>query len=276
VTVAEALREGERHLAGLEVEEARLDAELLLEKVLGLERAELYAATTRELTGDEAAEFRALLDRRGRREPTAYILGEWGFRRLTLRVDPRVLIPRPETEVVVERALARIRALEAPEVLDVGTGSGAIALAVADEHPGARVTAFDSSEAALDVARANAESAGVADRVRLVPHDLTHGFGSRSFDLIVSNPPYVHPGEIETLQPEVRDWEPRHALVGTGLAEAISREARGTLREGGGLVLEVGAGQAADVVEVLRRGGYRDVAVTKDLAGIERVVEGTR
>jgi release factor glutamine methyltransferase len=276
VRTSEALRHGEEYLAGCEVEEARVDAELLLGKVLGLNRTDLYADGTRELTEDEEDEFRALLEQRGRHEPTAYILGEWGFRRLTLRVDPRVLIPRQETEAVVERALAHIRELDAPEVLDVGTGSGAIALAIADEHRGASITAFDASDAALDVARENAESAGVAERVRLVAHDLTYGFGSRCFDLIVSNPPYVEPEEIESLQPEVRDWEPRKALVGTGMADAIATEALGALKAGGALVLEVGAGQAAGVAQTLRGRGYRHVLVTKDLAGIERVVEGKR
>jgi len=276
VRVAEALREGEHFLAGCEIEESRLDAELLLGKVLGLNRTELYADGTRQLTEDQAEEFRALLARRGRHEPAAYILGEWGFRRLTVRVDPRVLIPRPETEVVVERALALVHDLETPEVLDVGTGSGAIALAIADEHPGAAVTAFDASDAALDLARENAEAAGLAGRVRLVAHDLAYGFGTRRFDLIVSNPPYVEPEEIDGLQPEVRDWEPRQALVGIGMAEAIAAEALAALKENGALVLEVAAGQADAVSAELRRLGYHDVVVTRDLAGIERVVEGRR
>jgi len=274
MTAAEALRVGEDHLAAHGVESPRVDAELLLGKVLGVGRTELYADGAQELTEEEADEFRALLERRGRHEPAAYILGEWGFRRLTLRVDPRVLIPRPETEIVVERCLARLDGNVAPEVLDVGTGSGAIALALADEHHGAAVTAFDSSDAALEVARENAEAAGLADRVRLVPHDLTYGFGSKCFDLIVSNPPYVEPEEIETLQPEVRDWEPRPALVGEGLTEAIAAEALEALKPGAALVLEVAAGRAGAVADRLRRLGYRDVAITRDLAGIERVVEG--
>src|SRR5207248_1742992 len=152
-------------------------------------------------------------------------------------------------EVVVDRCLDLIRDVESPEVLDVGTGSGAIALAIADEHPGACVTAFDSSDAALDVARTNAEAAGVTDRVRLVPHDLTYGFGSRCFDLIVSNPPYVEPEQIDTLQPEVRDWEPRVALVGHGMTRAVASEALDALKAGGALVLEVGSGQAEGVAE---------------------------
>jgi release factor glutamine methyltransferase len=276
VTAAEALRRGEDYLAGREVEGARLDAELLLGKVLGLNRTELYADGVRRLTEDEAEEFSALLARRGRREPVAYILGEWGFRRLTLRVDPRVLIPRPETEVVVERALAHIRDLEAPAVLDVGTGSGAIALALADEHPGAVVTAVDSSDQALDVARENVDALGLGGRIRLLAHDLADAFGARSFDLIVSNPPYVEPEEIDGLQPEVRDWEPREALVATGTTQAVAAEALRALKPGGALVLEVAAHLAADVAQLLESCGYRDIVITRDLAGSERVVEGKR
>jgi release factor glutamine methyltransferase len=276
VTIAEALREGESYLAERGIETPRVDAELLLEKTLGLARTELYAGRGRPVEGDRLDEFRALLGRRGRHEPAAYVLGEWGFRGLTLRIDPRVLIPRPETEVVVERCLALLDGIPDPEVLDVGTGSGAIALAIADEHPRAHVTAFDNSLGALEVARENSETTGLGDRVRLVEHDLTSGFGSRCFDLIVSNPPYVAPDEIESLEPEVRDWEPREALVGAGLADAIAAEAIGALKPGGALVLEVALGQAQDVAERLPRLGYEGVKVTRDLSGIERVVEGRR
>ncbi len=276
VTIADALDEGEAYLAGRGIDAPRTDAELVLGKVLGLDRTTLYASADRPLNDEEAEEFRSLLSRRGKREPAAYVLGEWGFRRLTLRVDPRVLIPRPETEVVVERCLALLDGVPEPEVLDVGTGSGAIALALVDEYPGLRVTAFDNSAVALEVARENAEATGLSGRVRFVEHDLASGFGPPRFDLIVANPPYVDPAEIEQLEPEVRDWEPRGALVGNGMAEAVGREARGALRPGGALVLEVALGRAQDISAHLERLGYSDVRVTRDLAGIERVVEGRR
>ena len=155
------------------------------------------------------------------------MLGEWGFRRLTLKTDRRALIPRPETEVVVERALEHIRDVAEPQVLDVGTGTGAIALAIADEIPDAKVTAIDVSPDALELARENLKLTGINGRVRLVEHDLTSGLGEHQFDLVVSNPPYVEPNELETLQPEVRDWEPHIALVASGATEA-----RRTLRGG--------------------------------------------
>ncbi|NUT55029.1 MAG: peptide chain release factor N(5)-glutamine methyltransferase, partial [Thermoleophilia bacterium] len=177
--------------------------------------------------------------RRARHEPVAYILGEWGFRRLTLTVDRRALIPRPETEVVVERALDRIRGIDEPRVLDVGTGTGAIALAIADEHPGVRVTAIDVSPDALALARENVARTGLA--VDLLRHDLRGGLPGGPYDLVVSNPPYVEPVDLDTLMPDVRDYEPHVALVGHGATEAIARAAAGVLVPGGWLVLEVGA-----------------------------------
>ena len=199
------------------------------------------------------------------------MLGEWGFRRLTLNVDRRVLVPRPETEVVVERCLARLVEVGDADVLDVGTGSGAIALSIADEHPGARVTGIDVSTGALEVAGANALRNGLA--VELHAWDLFTGLPSGPWDLVVSNPPYVLPEEIETLEPEVREWEPRQALVGVGATEAVARGALDVLRPGGALVLEVAAGDAARVTSLLRGLEYADILVTPDLAGRDRVVE---
>ena len=267
----EVLRRAAEHLARTS-ETARLDAELLLAHALGRSRIELYTDLDRPLNTGELDAYRGLVARRARNEPVAYILGEWGFRRLTLRVDRRALIPRPETEIVVERALARLAALEAPRVLDVGTGTGAIALALADEHPGARVTAIDVSADALALAGENARRTGLA--VELAQHDLRDGLPPGPFDLVVSNPPYVEPEEIETLMPDVRDWEPHLALVGSGATEAIARAALVALAPDGWLVLEVGDGQAPAVVALLQELGYADVESTPDLTGRERVVEG--
>jgi release factor glutamine methyltransferase len=202
------------------------------------------------------------------------VLGEWGFRRLTLEVDSRVLVPRPETEVVVERCLARIARIPEPLVLDVGTGSGAIALAIADEHRGAHVTGIDASEAALEVARQNAVRTGLA--AEFVRHDLFVGLPAGPWDLVVSNPPYVRPNEVESLPPEVRDWEPRAALVAEGATEAVAAGAMRVLREGGALVLESAEGDANGVTALLRELGYREVLTSADLTGRARVVEGVR
>ena len=275
MTVGEALAVGTGTLTAAGIETARLEAELLLAKACDdCARALLYMELRRELSADAERGYSELIGRRARREPLAYILGHWGFRRLTLKTDARALIPRPETEVVVERALEHIEHLPEPEVLDVGTGTGAIALAIADEHPGARVTAIDASEDALALARENLDLSALDGRVRFVEHDLTSGLGSDRFDLVVSNPPYVEPEDLESLQPEVRDWEPRIALVAHGATEAVARAATEALRPGGWLVLEVAENQARNVSALLGELGYGAVRVSPDLAGKDRVVEG--
>jgi release factor glutamine methyltransferase len=233
-------------------------------------RTELYA------NGDEAPPerqriFRELVARRARREPLAYVLGEWGFRRLTLRVDPRVLIPRPETEVLVERCLELVAGRAAPRVLDVGVGSGAIALAIADEHPGARVVATDRSSEALAVAAENSERTGL--RIDLVEGELLAGLEG-PFDLVVSNPPYVAPEDVATLPVEVARYEPLSALIDSGATEAIAEQALSRLGPGGALALEVADGKARAVADLLGRLGYEQVRISEDLAGRERVVDG--
>lgn len=270
--VARALAETTERLTHAGCETPRVDAEILVAHVLGLARSELALASARKLSRHEEKELERLTERRESREPLAYVLGEWGFRRLTLAVDRRVLVPRPETEAVVERCLARLSGIAEPRVLDVGTGSGAIALALADEHPGALVTAIDASPDALEVAGANALRTGLA--IMLREWDLFHGLPEGPWDLVVSNPPYVLPEEIDALQPEVREWEPREALIGVGATEAVARGALGVLEEGGALVLEVAAADAARVAALLGDLGYVDVRTTRDLAGRDRVVEG--
>jgi release factor glutamine methyltransferase len=275
VTIGDALARATSRLVAAGVESARLESELLLAKACDdCARAMLYAELDREMTDEQVKAFDANLERREAREPLAYILGEWGFRRLTLKTDRRALIPRPETEVVVERALEHIRGLEEPQVLDVGTGTGAIALAIADEAPHARVTAMDVSPDAIALARENLELTGINGRVRLVEHDLTSGLGEHDFDLVVSNPPYVEPDELPTLQPEVRDWEPHVALIASGATEKLALAAREALRPGGWLVLETAAGTGDRVERLLSDFGFDDVTITPDLAGRDRVAEG--
>jgi release factor glutamine methyltransferase len=274
VTVAEVLRRSTDYLKAKGVPGPRIDAEHLIAQALGMTRLDLYLQYERSLTEEETVACRELVRRRGTREPLAYILGEWGFRRLTLKVDPRALIPRPETETVVERCLALVDGVAAPEVLDVGTGTGAIALAIADERPEAIVTGIDISEDALALAAENAERTGLADRVRLLRHDLAEGLPGGPYDLVVSNPPYVEPDELGGLEPEVREWEPQEALVGQGVTAGVAEAAREVLRPGGALVLEVADGTAVAVSELLGELGYVDVLATPDLAGRDRVVEG--
>ena len=275
MTLGDALARATARLAEAGVESARLEAELLLAKACDdCARALLYAELDRELNDEQIAAFEGNVARRVKREPLAYVLGEWGFRRLTLKTDRRALIPRPETEIVVERALDHIRGLDNPNVLDVGTGTGAIALAIADESPSARITAMDVSPDALALARENLALTGVNGRVRLVEHDLTSGLGNGDFDLVVSNPPYVEPEELPTLQPEVRDWEPRVALVAQGATESVAKAATQALRPGGWLVLETAAGSGERIKNLLDELGYDRVTITPDLAGRDRVVEG--
>ena len=265
MTLAEVLKGATEYLAARGVDSPRVDAELILARTLGLSRIELYTQYDRPLTDEERARARELVQRRGKREPLAYVLGDWDFRRLTLKTDPRALVPRPETEVVVERALARIDGVDAPRVLDVGTGTGAIALAIKHERPDAEVTATDISTDALELAR---ENAGDLD-VRFVQADLLAGVEG-AFDLVVSNPPYVLAAELDGLQPEL-GWEPRGALVDEGQTERLARDARSALD--GWLVLEVHEGRAEALSDVITKLGYEQVEVRPDLAGRARVVE---
>jgi release factor glutamine methyltransferase len=272
VTVRDLLVAATEELEQAGVPSPRVDAEWLLAHALGISRTDLYS------NGDEAPDdreqvFRDLVVRRTAREPLAYVLGEWGFRRLVLRVDPRVLIPRPETEAVVERCLELLADEAEPRVLDIGVGSGAIALAIADEHPGARVVATDNSPGALAVADENRVRAGLADRVGLVQGELFAGLDG-PFDLVVSNPPYVRPEEVEGLEPEVARFEPREALVAHGVTEAIAELALPRLAPRAPLVLETADGEAGNMAALLTTLGYDDVRIGEDLAGRERVVDG--
>jgi release factor glutamine methyltransferase len=276
-SVGDALAAATDAIAAAGSETARLDAELLLAEATGGDRTRLVAAPEAELAPGAAREFAAMVRRRVRREPVAYILGRKGFRRIELIVDRRVLIPRPETELLVEIALA----LDPRRVLDVGTGSGAIALAIADELPRARVDATDPSASAIQVARANIKRLGLGDRVRCGEGNLPRADGADGpalYDLVVANLPYVSEAEWESLAPEIREHEPREALVPgpTGL-EAI-RELLGALEQlperPGAIALEVGEGQAPEVVELVRGAGFDAVEARPDLAGIERVVVG--
>jgi release factor glutamine methyltransferase len=251
----------------------RLDAELLLAHALGMERLGLYTDSERPLTPPELARARELVARRGRREPVAYLTGERAFRRLRLRVGPGVLVPRPETETLVEWALEA--APPGAAVLDWGTGSGAIAIALATEGDGLRVTAVDRSPEALAVAGENA-AAAAAD-VELVRSEGFGALAGRAFDAVVANPPYLSEADLAAAPPEL-GWEPREALVAgpTGLEaiEGIVRDAPAHLASGGWLLMEVGAGQAPAAEALLRDAGAGEVGHRADLAGIARAVGG--
>ena len=269
-SVRDALGAATDALRAAGVESPRLDAELLLAEATGRGRAELVAEGRAEVSPGDGRLFGEMVRRRLRREPVAYILGRKGFRHIELAVDGRVLIPRPETEMLVELALeARPRRL-----LDLGTGSGAIALAVADELPECEVTATDTSAGALEVARANAERLAPAGRVRILEGTIPVG---ESFDLVLANLPYIAEEDWPTLQPELREWEPDAAFRagpdGLDAYRAVVPRLSGLASLVG---LEVGEGQAGAVGDLLRDAGFGEIEKRLDLAGIERVVVGRR
>jgi release factor glutamine methyltransferase len=273
-------------LAARGVQNARLEAELLLAAVLGLKRLDLYLQYDRPLTAAELDGYRALVRRRGRREPLQYVIGSVAFRELELRVDGRALIPRPETESLVGAVLewagpaseSRGRPLRA---VDIGTGSGAIALSLLREGPFERVIATDVSAAALALASENAAAAGLRAQLDLRPGALFEPIAGVAIDVVVSNPPYVAEGDRETLAPEVRDWEPAGALyaadAGYAVLAALVDGAAAHLSAGGLLALEVGLGQAGSVAaRAEATGRYAGVRVVRDLADRERIVLAER
>lgn len=262
------------YLADKGVENARREAEWLLCQVTGLDRVGLYLNFDKPLSEDELAGYRALVVRRGKREPLQQILGSQEFDGLCFTVTPAVLIPRHDTETLLEQAVLCVP--RARFILDIGTGSGCIAIALAKRLPEATVTAVDLSSEALDVAQRNAEAHGAA--VEFLPGSFFEPVAGRRFDLIVSNPPYITTAELAGLQPEVRDYEPRLALDGgpDGLAayRIMVAQAPAHLQPGGWLLLEVGAGQAGDVATLLAQSGLSAIITATDPGGIQRVVGG--
>ena len=280
MTFREALRQAEAQIASRNIPDARIEAELLLMHALGIERAELYARLGEPLPSTVGDKFQSLVERRLRHEPAAYILGWCGFYGIELQVDPRVLIPRPETELLVETALAFVERRFGQEqpcsVADVGTGSGAIAIALALHLPHARIYATDVSSGAIDVARLNCSRHGVEGRVELLVGDLLEPL-SRPVDVIVANLPYVKDADIPQLMPEIRDFEPVAALAGgaDGLDKVrlLLAQAKDHLLPRGAVMLEIGLGQAEEAVS-LAKGHFPEgkVDLLKDFAGIERVL----
>jgi release factor glutamine methyltransferase len=282
VRVGEALRDAEARLRAAGVEGPGHDAERLLRHVLGWDRARLIASGDAPLDAALEASFRALVLERAKRRPLQHLTGTQWFWKDEFSVSPDVLIPRPETEVLLEAGLAAVREVTRPALVDVGTGSGCLALSFARERPDAIVHAVDVSEAALAVARANARRLGLAGRVAFHQGDLLGPLDSLAgaLDLVLANPPYVAAEELPTLAPEVRDHEPRGALVSPGDRYTVYRRlapaAFRLLRPGRHVALEVGVGMAEDVVRILEGAGLRRERVVPDLAGIPRVVIGEK
>ena len=278
-TVGAALQITRERLFACGIQEAPLEAELLVAAAVGQSREWLLLHPEAPLSPRQEAELDSLVARRCRREPLPYLLGRAEFYGLSLFVTPEVLVPRPETELLVEAAAARARPLAARLAVDVGAGSGAVAVALAKELPRLRVIAVDLSLGALRVAQENARRHGVGERVLPVCADLLDALAEPA-DCLVANLPYVRTDEFPGLQPEVRDWEPRLALDGgpdgTGPIRRLCAQAWGHLRTGGVAAVEVGTGQAAEVANLLAAEGFQHVETLPDYAGIPRVVVGWR
>jgi len=280
-SVSDLLRASAGALQGADIDTARLDAEVLLANAWGLDRAQLYARTQELVPATVRADFARMLARRVTREPLQYIVGRQEFWSLEFEVNADVLIPRPETELLVQLTVAELqqRAVLGGLVCDVGTGSGCIAVALARELRGVMVWASDQSATALAVAARNAERHAVAGRVHCVRSDLLAQVPEPELDVIVSNPPYVPTDAVPHLQPEVR-WEPRSALDGgaSGLViiGRLLAEARPRLRAGGVLIVEVGADQEGAVTALARATGWSNVVIRRDLAGLPRVLVAGR
>lgn len=259
---------------------SRLDAELLMAHVLGFNRTQLYARLPDELAEDRLEDFERLIRERCRGVPVAYLLGIREFYSRTFQVSPAVLVPRPETETLVEHSLQLLglNALAPAQILDVGTGSGCIAITIALERPGARVVASDIDSEALDQAAANVARHRVGDRVSLIQNDLLDELQVGLFDLIVSNPPYVGTQAGPPADPEVVEFEPSVALfggpLGTELIDRLIQTAPGKLVEGGYLAMELAPFQAEGVEARMMERGFQDTRIVSDLSGLPRVVSG--
>jgi release factor glutamine methyltransferase len=280
-TIGEAIERAARRLAEADIAEPRAEARRLVALATGLPGERLLSTRDDALKDEAEQRFEALVARRAAHEPFAYISGEREFWSLPLKVTPATLIPRPDTETVVEAALERVRAnnLTAPRILDLGTGSGCIVLALLSELPSATALATDISDDALGVAEMNACALGLADRVTFRRGAWADGI-SESFDLIVSNPPYIREADAVSLAPDVVDYEPRAALFagadGLDAYRAIAAGAPRLLKRDGALAVEVGAGQADDVAQLLTSAGLDIVGIRADLSGTPRCVIAMR
>jgi release factor glutamine methyltransferase len=257
-----------------------IDARLLVEAAADATRTDIVTDPHRMLTPDQEARLDDYVRRRERREPVSHILGRKGFWKIMLQVNPHVLTPRPDTESLLDVVLPAFPEHAAFSVLDLGVGSGAILLAILAERPGAKGLGVDVSEEALAVARDNAAHLGLASRVALLRGDWTQGLAEASFDLVVSNPPYIATSVIETLDPEVRDHEPRIALDGgpDGLAHyrILAPEILRVLKPGGRFAVEIGYDQKEAVEALFRQAGAAEVRTTRDLGDRDRVVAGAK
>ena len=277
-TIGSVLAWTRGHFEDKGLQNPRFDAELLVAHALGITRLQLYTEHDKPLAAAELARIRGFVQRRGKHEPAAYITGERGFWSLDLKVDARVLIPRPETEQLVERALAFLKGRPQAKVVDVGTGSGCIALALASERPDLQIVAVDRSPDALDVAKANRDALKLEVELRL--SDMLSAVEG-PLDLVVSNPPYIASAQVETLMPDVLQFEPRMALDGgpdgfTLIRPLIAQSAE-RLMPGGALMFEIGFDQGPAALGLFSsHPDFTDTALHADLSGHDRILTGVR
>lgn len=277
-TVRQLLQEALTKLCLAGVETPILDAEVMMANALGCSRTDIMAHGEAEPSRESAQKFQQWTDRRSRREPLAYILGSREFYSNTFEVTPAVLIPRQETEFLVEAAIAALQDKPSPSAADIGLGSGCVAISIAKAVPDSIVYGTESSPDALAIARRNAEHLGVQDRSRFMEGDLFEPLAGLRFDIIVSNPPYIPSVDIDSLQPEVVEYEPHQALDGgrdgLDIVRRLVSDSTGYLNYEGTLAIEIGVGEAATVECMFRSNGFQDVRSIKDYSGIERVVIG--
>ena len=278
ITVVDVLKKTEAFLKGKGVASPRLDAELILGHHLGLDRVQLYLQFDRPLTESELSPMREHVKRRGNREPLAWVLGTKSFWKLDLQSHTDVLVPRPDTETLVEAALALIPEAGECFVADIGSGTGAVGLSIAAERPDVRLFATDISDAALRCTKDNVVALGLSNRVAVLKGALLSPIpAERAIDIVVSNPPYIPSADIDALEPEVSDHEPRLALDGGADGLDIYRQLipAAAQRARVAVLVEVGAGQAEAVAQMMTEAGLQSPTVHTDLAGHGRVVQGT-
>ena len=285
-TYKELLEEGYQILNSAEIEEARLDAWLLLEFAADIKRAWYYAHMDETAEADVAEQYRQLCEKRAQHIPLQHLTGQAYFMGYEFYVDDRVLVPRQDTETLVEEAVSHLRELPAPKILDMCTGSGCILLSLLMELPQASGTGADVSADALEVAKENTRRLGLEKRAELIQSDLFSAdyFEKNSrkkcmeYDMLISNPPYIRTADIDRLMDEVRLHDPRLALDGKAdglyFYEKITEQAGKHLKPGGWLIYEIGCDQAKDVAEIMKKKGFVQIEVKKDLAGLDRIVEG--
>jgi release factor glutamine methyltransferase len=281
ITVLESIILSTEYLKNKGIESPRINAELLLAHILNCKKLNLYLSFEKPLTEEELAKYRVLLKRRSKFEPLQYIIGKVEFYGIDFKVNSSVLIPRQETEILIETIIEQYKIYDNLKILDIGTGSGNIAISLAKNLDNSFVTAIDISEDALKTAYENALLNSINDKTEFIKLDfLKEEFKGKDYDVVVSNPPYISMEEFETLSPELKEYEPQIALTdyysGLMFYEIISQKSNYLLKLGGKLFFEIGKGQLSNVAEIMRNNNYLNITVIKDYLNIERVISGEK